>query len=63
MVQIIPIILVLAIYIVIPITLVWYLFLKNKASISEKWIWMIIILITNYIGVLGYYIYVSNKKK
>ncbi len=40
MVQIIPIILVLAIYIVIPITLGWYLFLKNKASIPEKWIWM-----------------------
>lgn len=62
-IQLIPVVLLLAINIAIPMIWGWYLLLKNRASTIEKWIWSIIILFTSYIGVLGYYIYISKRNK
>ena len=48
---------------IIPIIVGCYLFRHYKEiSVGTKVIWFVILLITNYIGLIGLYIYLNTKK-
>ena len=59
-IQIIPVILLLLVYILLPLILGWNLLITRKISVKVKFCWIFIILITNFLGLLGCYIYLKG---
>lgn len=62
-IQIIPVILLLLVYILLPLILGWNLLITRKISVKVKFCWIFIILITNFLGLLRCYIYLKGLPK